>query len=62
MFGKVCAKLGITIIAKSSPQGNRRVEPSNEVYEDRFVKKLRLLGITQMGHANELLLRGFSRS
>lgn len=58
-FGKVCAKLGITIIPASSPQAKGRVERSNGVYQDRFIKELRLLGITEMEKANELLLGGF---
>lgn len=58
-FGKVCAKLGITIIPASSPQAKGRVERSNGVYQDRFIKELRLLGITTMEKANELLLGAF---
>lgn len=58
-FGKVCAKLGIEIIPAASPQAKGRVERSHGVYQDRFIKELKLLGITEMGKANELLLGGF---
>ena len=58
-FGKACAKLGIEIIAASSPQAKGRVERSNGVYQDRFVKELALRGITTREGANELLRGGF---
>ncbi len=58
-FGKACAKLGIAIIPASSPQAKGRVERSNGVYQDRFVKELALRGITTRAGANELLVGGF---
>lgn len=58
-FGKACAKLGIEIIPASSPQAKGRVERSNGVYQDRFVKELALRGITTREGANELLRGGF---
>lgn len=54
-FGTACAKLGIAIIGASSPQAKGRVERSNGVYQDRFVKELALRGITTIAGANELL-------
>lgn len=58
-FGKACDKLGIAIIAAHSPQAKGRVERSNGVYQDRFVKELSLRGITTIKTANKLLAKGF---
>jgi transposase len=58
-FGKACDKLGIEIIAANSPQAKGRVERSHGVYQDRFVKELKLEGITTIEGANELLEGGF---
>lgn len=58
-FGKACKKLGIEIIAAHSPQAKGRVERSNGVYQDRFVKELALRGITTIDTANKLLTGGF---
>ena len=55
VFGKACAKLGIKIIGASSPQAKGRVERSNAVYQDRFVKELSLRAIRTREGANELL-------
>jgi hypothetical protein len=41
----MCAKLGIEIIAASSPQAKGRVERAHGTHQDRLVKKLRLAGI-----------------
>ena len=57
-FGKACRKLGIEIIAASSPQAKGRVERSHGVYQDRLVKELRLRKITTLESANELLDAG----
>ncbi len=59
-FGKACQKLGIRIIPAHSPQAKGRVERSNGVYQDRFVKELALCGITTIDEANELFATGFS--
>jgi transposase len=40
-FGRMCAKLGITLIAASSPQAKGRVERVHGTHQDRLVKKLR---------------------
>jgi hypothetical protein len=58
-FGKVCAKLGIRLIGASSPQAKGRVERNHAVYQDRFVKELRLLNVSTIEGANEALRNGF---
>lgn len=58
-FGKACKKLGIEIITANSPQAKGRVERKHGVYQDRFVKELRLRGITTIKEANKLLQNGF---
>ena len=59
VFGKACQKLGIRIIAAHSPQAKGRVERSNGVYQDRFVKELALRRITTIATANKLLRAGY---
>jgi transposase len=54
-FGRMCAKLGIRIIAASSPQAKGRVERAHGTHQDRLVKKLRLAGIANYDHANAFL-------
>jgi len=54
-FGRMCAKLGIRIIAASSPQANGRVERAHGTHQDRLVKKLRLAGIVNYEQANAYL-------
>jgi len=54
-FGKACKKLGIEIITASSPQAKGRVERKHGVYQDRWVKELRLAGIKDMERANQSL-------
>src|SRR5271169_844543 len=44
-FGRMCAKLGIELIAASSPQAKGRVERVHGTHQDRLVKKLRRKGI-----------------
>jgi hypothetical protein len=51
-FGRTCAKLGIEIIAASTPQAKGRVERSNGTQQDRLVKKMRLRGIADDAAAN----------
>jgi transposase len=58
-FGRACHKLGIGIIAAHSPQAKGRVERSNQTYQDRLVKELRLAGISDRDSANEFLYGGF---
>jgi len=54
-FGRMCAKLGIRIIAASSPQAKGRVERAHGTHQDRLVKKLRLAGIANYEQANAYL-------
>lgn len=58
-FSKACDDLGIEIIKAYSPQAKGRVERSHGVYQDRFVKELRLKGIQSIDKANHLLQNGF---
>jgi len=54
-FGRMCAKLGIRIIAASSPQAKGRVERHHSTHQDRLVKKIRLEGIADDEAANRYL-------
>jgi transposase len=54
-FGGMCAKLGIRIIAASSPQAKGRVERAHGTHQDRLVKKLRLAEIVTYEQANRYL-------
>lgn len=54
-FGRMCAALGIQIIAASSPQAKGRVERNHGTHQDRLVKKLRRLGIPDAAAANAFL-------
>jgi hypothetical protein len=54
-FGRMCAKLGIRIIAASSPQAKGRVERAHGTHQDRLVKKLRLAGVATYEQANAYL-------
>ena len=60
-FGKACEKLGIRIITARSPQAKGRVERKHAVYQDRFVKELRLQNIDTIEGANQLLRNGFDQ-
>ena len=54
-FGRMCATLGIQIIAASSPQAKGRVERNHGTHQDRLVKKLRRKGIQDDAAANAFL-------
>jgi hypothetical protein len=58
-FGLACKKLGIEIITAHSPQAKGRVERNHGVYQDRFVKELRLRGVRSIEEANVMLAGGF---
>jgi transposase len=60
-FGRMCQKLGIQIIAASSPQAKGRVERIHGVHQDRFIKKLRRKKIASYKAANEYLEREYLR-
>src|SRR6059058_4563433 len=54
-FGRMCQKLGIRIIAASTPQAKGRVERVHGVHQDRLIKKLRRQGIASYEAANPYL-------
>jgi transposase len=54
-FGRMCQKLGIKIIAASTPQAKGRVERAHGVHQDRLIKKLRRKGIASHEAANQYL-------
>lgn len=58
-FGLACEKLGVQIISAHSPQAKGRVERKHGVYQDRFVKELRLRGAKSIVEANMILNGGF---
>lgn len=58
-FSKACKALGIEVIKAYSPQAKGRVERNHGVYQDRFVKELRLKGINTIEGANKRLQSGF---
>ena len=58
-FQRACKKLGIRIIKAHSPQAKGRVERNHAVYQDRFVKELRLKQVKTVEKANQVLEGGF---
>jgi Helix-turn-helix domain len=58
-FGRMCAKLGIELIAASSPQAKGRVERVHGTHQDRLVKKLRRKQISSHAQANVYLERDY---
>src|SRR5215467_8802781 len=58
-FGRMCAKLGIALIAASSPQAKGRVERVHGTHQDRLVKKLRRKGICSREASNVYLEREY---
>ena len=54
-FGRMCDKLGIRIIAASSPQAKGRVERNHGTHQDRLIKKLRRQNVCTYAGANEFL-------
>ncbi len=58
-FGRMCAKLGIEVIAASSPQAKGRVERQHGTHQDRLVKKLRRKQISSHEQANVYLERDY---
>src|SRR6266851_2564384 len=54
-FGRMCAKLGMEVIAASSPQAKGRVERVHGTHQDRLVKKLRRQQIGSQAEANAYL-------
>src|ERR1700737_5005949 len=58
-FGRMCAKLGIALIAASSPQAKGRVERAHGTHQDRLGKKLRGEEINSQEQANVYLQREY---
>jgi len=54
-FGRMCARLGIRIVAASSPQAKGRVERSHGTHQDRLIKKLRRRNVCTVAGANRYL-------
>lgn len=54
-FGRMCAKLGIELIAANSPQAKGRVERVHGTHQDRLVKKLRRKKISTHAEADTYL-------
>jgi transposase len=54
-FGRMCQKLGIRIIAATTPQAKGRVERQHGVHQDRLIKKMRRKGIASYDAANHYL-------
>lgn len=54
-FGRMCARLGMRIIAASSPQAKGRVERSHGTHQDRLIKKLRRKNLCTHAGANRYL-------
>jgi transposase len=55
VFEQVCKELNIKIIKAYSPQAKGRVERKHAVFQDRFVKDLKLYGIKTIAAANNYL-------
>jgi transposase len=58
-FEVACDKLGIEVIVANSPQAKGRVERNHGVYQDRFVKELRLAKIDTIDAANIFLEKNY---
>jgi transposase len=58
-FGRMCERLGIRIIAASSPQAKGRVERSHGTHQDRLIKKMRRKKIGTHEQANDFLDREY---
>lgn len=58
-FGRMCQKLGITLIGAASPQAKGRVERGHGTHQDRLIKKLRLRGIGDCTAANAFVTQEY---
>jgi len=58
-FGRMCQKLGIRIIAASTPKAKGRVERNHGTHQDRLIKKLRRKKIASYEAANEYLAKEY---
>jgi len=60
-FGRMCQRLGIRIVAASSPQAKGRVERNHGTHPDRLVKKLRRKQINRLEDVNAYLVEEYCR-
>jgi hypothetical protein len=58
-FEKACEKLGIQVMAAHSPQAKGRVERNHAACQDRFVKELRLAGMSTIEEACQFLTKTY---
>jgi transposase len=54
-FGRAARQLGIEVICAHTPEAKGRVERANQTLQDRLVKEMRLLGISDIESANAYL-------
>jgi len=54
-FQRALSVLGIELICANSPQAKGRVERANQTLQDRLIKEMRLLGISNYEQANAFL-------
>jgi hypothetical protein len=54
-FGRAMQDLNIQILCANSPQAKGRVERANQTLQDRLVKEMRLLGLSNMEQGNAYL-------
>jgi len=54
-FGRAMQELDVQIICANTPQAKGRIERANQTLQDRLVKELRLLGISDIDSANAYL-------
>jgi transposase len=54
-FGRAARQLGVEVICAHSPEAKGRVERANQTLQDRLVKEMRLLGISDIESANAYL-------
>jgi transposase len=59
-FGRMCATLGIRVIAASSPQAKGRVERGHGTHQDRLIKKLRRQRIADYDAANAFVTADYT--
>lgn len=63
-FQRALTALGIELICANSPQAKGRVERANGTLQDRLIKEMRLLGISDYDQANQYLpefIRDYNR-
>jgi hypothetical protein len=54
-FSRAARELGIEVICARSPEAKGRVERANQTLQDRLIKEMRLLGISDIEAANAYL-------